>query len=226
MSTKNKDIKCPVCSGDTNKLFNEMYQCCDCRHIVDYSGAPDSQGYCDNQLRGQCDYRYMDDLDVLRMSKRWDLVLRHVMGAKSLLDYGCADGHFIKCAPQNHGFDELVGFDTNWITGQSDERKLDRYYDVITLWHSMEHLIRPRMVVDRIPHRYLFIIIPWAEHLSNENIAEMNIFNIARHIHLYTRKSLFLTLHDYEILEENYDDGKFLNMGDNIVGFALKNLRI
>jgi hypothetical protein len=178
-------------------------------------------------MLGLCDYRNTNENDVLRMKKRWELVLRHTRGAKSLLDYGCADNFFIESAPKDHGFEELVGFDTNWLTGKSDERRLDRYYDVITMWHSMEHLIRPRMVVDRVPHRYLMLVIPWAEYITNDNIAEANIFNIGRHLHLYTRKSLFSTLHDYEILEENYEDGDLISMGEkNVVGFALKNLRI
>lgn len=223
MNTIDKDINCPVCNGKTKRLFNSVQQCSECRHVVDYTSAPDSQGYCDEKLAGTCDYRPTNENDVERMKKRWELVLHHASGAKSLLDYGCANNFFIESAPQDHGFDELVGFDTNWLTGKSDERKLDRYYDVITMWHSMEHLIRPRMVVDRVPHRYLFLIIPWVENMTMENIATTNIFNIGRHLHLYSRKSLFSVLHDYEILEENYEDSQLFNEGENnIVGFALK----
>jgi len=178
--------------------------------------------YCEDKLKNKNDYKPVTQSDLSRMKERWNLVLRHCKGGKRLLDYGCADNVFIDNAPPNNGFKELIGFDTNWLTGKSDERVLDVPYKAITMWHSMEHLPYPRMVVDRVEHEYLFIVLPWAEHLTDERLPAWWIFNHGKHLQFYTRKSLFMVLHDYEILEENYIDGEFINAEKDIVGFALR----
>ena len=215
-------ISCPICSEPATELFPGVYKCTKCRHVTDQSMVVDAMGYCEEKKKGTCDYKEVIESDIARMNSRWEFVLRHTKGKKTLLDYGCADNHFIKCAPEGHGFEELVGFDTNWMTGFQDERKLDRHYDVLTMWHSLEHIRIPRMVVDRVSHEYLILAIPWAEFLTNENIARLNIFNAGRHVHLYTRESFFNTFNDYELLEENYDDGHLAGYNDEIVSFALR----
>lgn len=224
MSITEEGSECAICHSPTETLFGGTIRCTKCRHISDYGMPPDASGYSYDFSKSRMDYREIIPSDVIRMKQRWEFVLRHAKGKKSLLDYGCAMNHFIDMAPVNHGFDELVGFDTNWMLGRSDERMLDRHYDVITMWHSMEHLYIPRLVVDRIPHKYLFIIIPWAEEVSDERLPTVNIFNTGRHIHLYTRDSLFKVLYDYEVLEESHEDGRAIGMEQDVVGFALRKL--
>jgi hypothetical protein len=215
-------INCIICGNKTEPLFNGLVQCTDCGHLTDYTSSGNASEYCEDKRKNINDYKKPLENDFKRMSERWKLVKRHCNGSKRLLDYGCADNVFIDNAPPNNGFKELIGFDTNWLTGRSDERVLDQPYDAMTLWHSMEHLPFPRMVVDRVEHEYLFIVLPWAEYLTMDRIPSWWIFNHGKHLQFYTRKSLFMVLHDYEVLEENYVDGEFLNAEKDIVGFALR----
>ena len=223
MCVETTKVKCYACEGDTRNLFSGVQQCLNCGHISDYTVPIDSQGYCEDKADDKNDYREAPQEDYIRMKQRWDFVTKHASGCDSLLDFGCADNLFIKCAPAGHGFKELIPFDTNWLTGFSDERVLDRYYDVVTLWHVLEHITNPKMVTERIPHKYLFVIIPWVENISIEEIPTTRLFFHGRHVHFYTKKS-FMNIfgNDYEILEESHEDGKLINLEKDIVGFAMK----
>lgn len=213
--------KCNFCGGRNELLYNHVYRCTKCRHIIDFSYV-NCNDYAMDYMRNTMDYAPPKEIDYIRMKDRWDFVLRHAKGCKSLIDYGCGNNLFIESAKPEYGFEKLVPFDTNWITGYYDERKLDDEYDVMTMWHVLEHILNPTLVLNRIKHKYLFVIIPWAEYLDIDKLPSFSLFFAGRHFNMFTRESLFKLLKGYTVLEENYNDAQFLGLDKDIVGFALK----
>lgn len=84
------------------------------------------------------------------LRRKVQLVLRHTQGMK-LLDYGCGTGEFLHAAAQ-HGF-EIVGVEPDHkarelassLTGKRIRKRIEdleagERYDIITLWHVLEHI--------------------------------------------------------------------------------------
>jgi len=199
---------CIICGSANSFYANEFYKCTKCGHITHVS-IPDIDQITNDKYMDL--YRKTENVlhESEKMGKRWEMVLRHAKGSKSLLDYGCgAINLFIKKAPQDCGFEILNSFDVNWKTGFYDERVLDIEYDVLTAWHIFEHLLDPRRLLQRIKHKWLFLIIPWIEYVKEEDFASWPHFWSGVHLQFFTRKSLLKLLENYEILEENYTDGE------------------
>lgn len=216
------EIKCYFCDIVMDSVFGGVGICPQCGHMQDYSVLPCAADYCEDFIAERNDYSPLTEEENDRMLARWDFVLSHSRGAKTLLDYGCARNYFIRCAPEGHGFEKLVGFDTNWMTGFSDERVLDERYDVMTLWHTLEHIIDPIRLLERVSHEYVFLSIPWAEYLDEKTLPAIRIMFPGRHIHFYSRKSIMTLFREYELLEERYVDTLWTGYEKHVVDFAFR----
>lgn len=62
--------------------------------------------------------------------------------AKSLLDYGCGSGRFLKLL-RTRGFEDLAGFD-EYSEDYADRAALNRRYDVVMSQDVLEHVESPR----------------------------------------------------------------------------------
>lgn len=97
-------------------------------------------------------------------------MLREVAEGGRLLDFGCGDGGFLQAA-ERAGW-EAVGMEMN--PGDARARGLTVFerlddvsgsFDVITLWHSLEHVHSPRKTLERLsarlrPGGYIIIAVP------------------------------------------------------------------
>lgn len=144
------------------------------------------------------------------------LKIRNVLKYKNkgrLLDIGCGGGDFI-CRMKNEGFD-IYGIDTSRKACNITKEKLgvensqrifngeleacnfpDNYFDVITLWHVLEHLYEPKKTLEEI-HRILkkdgivIIEVPNIESLIFK-VFKKYFFHleIPRHLYFYSKKTV------------------------------------
>ena len=110
--------------------------------------------------------------DRMCMERRLRFV-SHVAEPGRLLDFGCGDGGFIAAA-------RAEGWDAAGVEMQPDQARakgltvFERIedapgsYDIITLWHSLEHVAAPRPTLERLlkllkPGGHMIIAVPnWA----------------------------------------------------------------
>ena len=140
-----------------------------------------------------------------------------------ILDYGCGAGHFVKELKDleyvnARGYDpflpENVFFNNEpYLTGDLNLLKT-KHWDVITLNHVFEHLNEPVKVLQELRQLLsskgkLLLRFPVIDSYAFEKYRENWVqFDAPRHINLFTRKSIQLTVEQaggYKI-ENMYDD--------------------
>lgn len=215
---------CVICDAANEHYASSLQICGTCGHMTEMF-VPDAERITSDSYMDL--YRRSKDLEheMAKMPVRWSFVEKHAPEATSLLDYGCGLNLFVERKPEEivH-YTDIQSFDVNWKSGFSDERILDREYDVVTAWHTLEHLPDPWAWQKRIKHKYLFLIFPWIEYVNESELASWPYFEHGMHLQFFTRKSIELFLKDYDILEENYIDGEMTNPEhpEWIVSFACK----
>jgi len=149
-------LECPACGGfslgEAPKAASES--------TADYEGEYLKRGKGSNKLTGYYDYEAELKLHVRNFGQYLALIRRYSKGT-SLLDVGCASGHFLIAASQAgfqaKGLDvseaatqrvRELGFEA-W-TGFPDSIEIPERFDVITLWETIEHLPEPDAVLQRI----------------------------------------------------------------------------
>ncbi len=129
-------------------------------NAADYEEDYYSRGVGSTKLTGYFDYEAELKLHVRNFEQYIRLIRRHSKGT-SLLDVGCASGHFL-IAASRAGF-EAKGLDVSeaatqrvrelgfeaW-TGSPDAVEIEERFDVVTLWETIEHLPNPDAVLRRI----------------------------------------------------------------------------
>lgn len=221
----NGNFSCPICGcAELDKWVDPGFKCRNCGHGY-IPGVPVPEAYADNSFIKL--YDHLPDSEAVKMVKRWEVIKRCAPDAKTLLDYGCGMNQFIISAPEDHGFDKLVAFDTNWRSGFCDERVLDEEYDILVAWHVFEHFMDPYRLLSRVKHKYLFLMVPWIEYVDDKALPNWPHFDHRMHFQFFTRKSMGILLKDYKILEENYDDGElsFPSHPEWIVTIAAERVR-
>lgn len=154
----------------------------------------------------QFDQWYEDGSLAIKDSHRWNLIRSMAPEAKTLLDFGCNNGAFVDHMPLDLNL-ECSGYDP--YTKYNDESVLEKPYDVLTMFHVMEHLDNPRETLINIDHKYFIFSIPWL----GENMTAVSFVQFGYHIkpgehkQFFTRKSLNILLREYKLLEEDYVDG-------------------
>jgi SAM-dependent methyltransferase len=157
----------------------------------------------------------------------------------SLLDIGCGDGTFLLSAAQR-GY-RVVGTEVGaaaqlarsggvQVRSSLDEVKDLSPFDVVTMWHTLEHFTSPRAVVETVASllrdRGLFVVA-----VPNSQGLQANMFrdrwfhlDVPRHVHHFGFKSLSLLLErsGFEIerwyhQEFEYDLFGWLQSGLNVV---------
>lgn len=117
-----------------------------------------------------------------------------------VLDYGCGAGTFVR-ALAARGRHEVFGFDPNLA---ADGERLFRSwteaaaagpYDLITFWHSLEHLENPRAVIETCgrslsPGGRLFVCVPdFGSRQARQGSAWFHL-DLPRHLWHFDRSSL------------------------------------
>lgn len=171
-----KEVPCNLCKGDNSRLLFiknsiKIVKCLDCG-LIYVNPRPSERelkekynaGYFDGSE--QFDYLAEKELYLHRFEER----IRQVNSLKPekgrLLDIGCAVGYFLEIA-RKEGWEtfgvEISPFASryarnsglNIFTGTTEEAKYnDGYFDVVTLWHVLEHTEDPSASLEEV-HRIL-----------------------------------------------------------------------
>jgi len=177
------DLSCPMCGGlQSEPLFlaangYPIVRCSRCRlAFSDVRSAPPP-----DQLYPAFDQSESVALDALRsvlalFTRQREKVVRRFKNSGRLLDYGCGAGAFARWMSV-HGFDS-VGLEPFSLGEPREDRNLRLVggplaeveaslgtFDVITMWHVLEHLHEPVDVLSRLrrllrPEGVLIVSVP------------------------------------------------------------------
>lgn len=160
-------LACPVCSTtDVRSAFADVWRCAGCS-VLFRSPRPTQNAIARSYDEGT-NYEHWQQHRELR-ERMWQRRLRLVMQFKqrgSLLDIGTGDGHFLDVARR-------AGFETHATeisrtgagaavqrghhlhVGQLSDLELPaKSFDIITMWHVLEHVPDPGATLQRV-HRLL-----------------------------------------------------------------------
>lgn len=235
-----QEINCPVCHNLNSKLFltsldtenislqkYNYYRCSHCGLVFLFPFADQKtlQAYYEKKYYGGS--KLLEFLQIERRNK----ILRLKKKGK-LLDYGCGEGVFLNLMKKN--FKEIYGFDISSEAARLAKKKYNlevltpseslnllslKNFDVITLWHTLEHLTDPVALLFSFkkllaPDGFLIIGVPnidsWEAGIGRENWFHLDP---PRHSFHYNLKSLRFLLNkvgyqikkiDYFSLEYNF----------------------
>ena len=235
------NLHCPVCknSSQSNSLLFTLYKdrssfqivrCESCAHVFTFfDQSVNLQPYYDDD-----DYQVRDTRDTI-FHKIQEIEYQQVlmklkkmlsMSAPSLLDFGAGKGVFMIFAKQN-GF-KVKGVETSVpradygckvydldISTQEYEHGsvFDTQFDVITLFHVLEHLQNPRDLLQNLhlanlkSTGILLLEVPnfdsWQSRWSGQNWLHLDV---PRHLNHFTPQSLkkLITAPGGEIIREEY----------------------
>jgi 2-polyprenyl-3-methyl-5-hydroxy-6-metoxy-1,4-benzoquinol methylase len=115
------------------------------------------------KVQGYSDYRGDERLYVDTFRRRLDFVLRDGPRSGRALDVGCAAG-FCMQAMRERGFEtygleisariaeharDRFGFDTIHVGPLEDAPYADNFFDLVTMWDVVEHVVDPRALLAR-----------------------------------------------------------------------------
>ncbi len=124
-------------------------------------------------------------------------IVKNITTSKKLFDYGCGDGAFLNFMNGN-GY-QCVGFEPHLdtkVAGVNVVNKLtevDGHYDIITLWHVLEHIETPEDALRKIKSfmsqsARLVIAIPnYHSYDASYYKAFWAGYDVPRHIYHYSR---------------------------------------
>lgn len=151
---------------------------------------------------------------------------------KSILDYGCANGIFYKFLTEIYGVKEsdIYGVDIESDMLESCRKispnfysteqigKIEKRFDLITLWNVIEHIYNPKQVVGCIVDLLkddgeIFIETPMYGSLAKKLGKEWSRYIVNEHINLFSRSAIKKMFGDYgmECISES-------SFGANIFG--------
>lgn len=140
---------------------------------------------------------------ALRVKSRFGVVLRAHPKPTALLDFGCGDGAFLEYC--NRRLNRVVGIEINSsaraiainrglsVFDSLDE--IDGRFDVITLWHVLEHLQNPKEFMAALssllnPNGVILVAVPnvesWDRHHYRSYWAG---FDVPRHLWHFSKNS-------------------------------------
>ncbi len=226
--------RCPGCLGDDlHEAFPPDLSRCHGCGLHFRNPRPTEAAVLRHYAEGLTFDRWQGERDARRplWQKRLDL-LRRFRPAGALLDVGTGDGFFLELAggsftvsstePSDGGCRYLRARGLPHAQGTLDEIDFgERRFDVITLWHVLEHLHEPARALDRIhrllaPEGILAVAVPnetlplWRARLGRRRRSPFGPFRPGDEIHLVhfvpSVLRALLARHGFEVLELGVDD--------------------
>lgn len=216
--SKVKNKKCLICGFNMKQVSDSWFQCEYCGHLIDIRNP-----HADEHLYGDEYYKTYakhdnDVMQSLLVKDRgfWELIHEYTPGVKTVIDYGCGIGHFFKSAPPEYGV-KAVGYEPHRKEFNNKEL-LTKKYDMMVALHVLEHFDDPHDLLKAVDHDYFMFSIPWGGTNKADNQISMGALwswytwhRPGEHKQCFTRKSLNIFFRDYDIITENYLDGKGQN---------------
>ncbi len=198
-------VKCPQCTlmvTNPKPEFSEMPKYYDSKDYISHT----------NSRKTLFDKMYQK-VKKKMLRKKMRLIKSHFQSIKNIyvLDYGCGSGDFLEKAKENQFF--VLGFEPNIyarkkalekdITVIGEQTLLgripDSFLDVVTFWHSIEH-VHDLSVLNNViallkPKGKIFLAIP--EHLSFDAKVYKKYwaaYDVPRHLFHFNENSLSLLM--------------------------------
>ena len=217
---EDKIFNCMICGGDEFKLVCEKsgtkyVSCCQCQVVRQYP-YPDQnemdQYYTNYETKKSIDSDYLTEEGFLayKRDKNFtfkDLCINEKGGflGKSILDVGCGTGHFVKMMSEQTELIKGIDKSEECInTAKSngldctfkDFLLEDKVYDVITMFHLVEHLLNPLEYIEHCyrqlsPGGWLLIETPVVGEISANFGENWRFFMPVEHINLFSQNALF-----------------------------------
>ena len=227
--------KCPLCNGSdfrfkltctdftTTKKEFRLVQCSTCNFILT-NPRPDSEGigvYYKSESYISHTGGYKNLLDKIYVITRYfslkkkRKIIETSSQSRSLLDYGCGTGEFIKVCKVS-GW-AVTGIEPS-LEARNKARKLndtkiyanisevtDCQFDAITLWHVLEHVHELRNTLENLvkllkPNGTIFIAVP--NHESWDAIHYRDhwaAYDVPRHLWHFSKDNMDMLLSKYEM---------------------------
>jgi 2-polyprenyl-3-methyl-5-hydroxy-6-metoxy-1,4-benzoquinol methylase len=168
----NLSVECNVCSGRNFKIIQEsrmsyeILECLNCG-LVFVNPQPQSTDLCSHYGNNYFEPWTHPKIKNRRekiFKKRWEKVKSYVKQKGTLLDIGCGCGEFLYFAKEDgwsvYGT-EISNFSSNYISKMyridtisignlEDISYPSGFFDVITIWHVLEHLTNPRRTLEEV----------------------------------------------------------------------------
>lgn len=198
--------------GTRDNELIDVYKCCACE--TKFLSVVQDGDY-ENDFMYQTNN--MSDIDIekrVALFKKDDerryKAVKHLCEGKSVLDFGCGFGGFlnyISCVAEKCCGVELGRNERDYLKSKGIlcTKSIDEYsgkFDVITLFHTFEHLSEPEMWLEKFSHYLkkdgrLIIEVPNANDAlrslyNNENFADFTYWSA--HLFLYTIDSLSMLI--------------------------------
>lgn len=209
-------IQCKLCDGEAVKIHNgtrdnpnvDVYLCgkCETRFLIDNSPLDYENGFMngnlsmsDDEIKKRLESCKMDDIRRGRM-------MRERVTGKSILDFGCGFGGYLsyirefadECAGVELSSDERKYVNSCGIPCFKSLDECDKKYDLVTMFHVLEHLENPVEWLQKIrtvmkEGASLFIEVPHVNDVllklyENEKFADFTYWSA--HLYLYSDISL------------------------------------
>ena len=148
------------------------------------------------------------------------LINKFVPQKGRLLDYGCGTGHFLEASAKN-GW-QIAGFEPsevarkqaneltdNKVEGDDITKFEPESFDMITLWHVLEHIHELNDTIKKIlallkPQGFLLIAVPNADSLDAQKYKEnWAAYDVPRHLYHFNQQTMkrFLKKHKMELVQ-------------------------
>lgn len=214
-------LQCPICLGggelihvgtrDNDSL--DIYRCrvCGVKFLSEMKIDNDYENGFMYQTNTLSDLTVDERLQLCKKddTRRFEMV-KDICFGKRVMDFGCGFGGFLKyisgvadsCCGVDLGRDERNYLSSQGIRCYRTLEESARKYDVITLFHTFEHLSEPQMWLDKFSEYlvcdgYLVIEVPHADDIllslyENSKFADFTYWSA--HFFLYTDKSLSMLI--------------------------------
>jgi hypothetical protein len=136
---------------------------------------------------------------------------------RTLLDFGCATGSFLRLAK---GAGWLpTGYDINPYGDYTDPSVLFDRYGAATMWDVVEHLPDPVKLLKGLKTQTICICTPDTDdfHLGKHHLDEWHHYYPGEHVHYYNEQSLrrLLKVALFECVSVHHEESAFRTSGGN-----------
>lgn len=152
-------------------------------------------------VRAVLDYEYKFLIEKIRLRELLSFVKQKKF---RLLDLGCGDASFLKVAEEKGldilGVDKSPVLHPKVITTSIESLKLDKKFDVVTLFHVLEHIEKPQSVLEKVKdflkeEGTLVVEVPLVGNLT-EKVLRRDYFAYydKTHINFFTKEEILKLL--------------------------------
>jgi SAM-dependent methyltransferase len=223
MDNGSKQLECPACSsGDATSLFQArngypILRCSACAlAFTDLRGAPPPPTLYPEFEQSEAIFAHALRRPLAVFTKQREALVREVMPRGRLLDFGCGSGAFARWMA--HAGYDVVGLEPFSLGRAVEDHRLLLVrgplesastqlgrFDVITLWHVLEHLPHPSEVLRKLgdllsPRGVIIVSVPNFRSWQSQ-VFQGGWFHLdpPRHIAHFETETLERCLHDAQL---------------------------